>query len=76
MFPIADSGWTLPPGVLMETKENGLNEFKVTASDLEFVLNNGGKEWDHLNSFSDSPQNYHIQEPGTYYLKSGRLQRQ
>lgn len=39
---------------------------------IEFVLNNGANDWD--SPFSGA-KNYVIEGPGTYHLKSGKLQK-
>ena len=44
---------------------------------LEFVINNGGSDWDKPNPYGSDkgPQNYVIDSPGTYRVKSGRVTR-
>lgn len=42
---------------------------------IEFVLNNGHNDWDTPDPYGEGKKNYVIDSPGTYYLKSGRLQK-
>ncbi len=44
-----------------------------TTERIEFVLNNGANDWDSP-SLSGA-QNYVIEGPGTWHLKSGKLQK-
>ena len=47
-----------------------------TEDRLEFVLNNGDNDWDTPDPHGGGQKNYVIDGgPGTYYLKSGRLQK-
>jgi len=66
------SGWTDSPGMKMKTGELPNHKiFSITASNLEFVLNDGEYEWDKP-SFD---ANYFIGSPGSYILKNGKLEK-
>jgi hypothetical protein len=41
---------------------------------MEFVMTNGENDWDSPGRFADKPKNYQITSPGTYRLKSGKLE--
>jgi hypothetical protein len=75
-FKTQSQDWTSIPGQPMVEYER-LQGCKVatldTAERIEFVLNNGGNDWDSP-AFSGA-QNYVIDGPGTWHLKSGKLQR-
>ena len=43
---------------------------------MEFVINNGGSDWDKPNPYGSSgSSNYVITEPGTYRIKNGKVGR-
>jgi hypothetical protein len=42
---------------------------------MEFVINNGGSDWDKPNPYGGGNSNYVITEPGTYRVKNGKLTR-
>ncbi len=66
------SSWTDSPGMKMKTGELPNHKiFSITASNLEFVLNNGDSEWDKPSYES----NYFIGSPGSYILKKGKLEK-
>lgn len=46
-----------------------------TSERIEFVLNNGENQWDSPDPYGGDNQNYIVERPGMYYLKSGKLQR-
>lgn len=48
----------------------------IPAKRLEFVFNNGDNDWDSPGRYQDGPKNYEAKEPGTYRVKSGRMERQ
>jgi len=63
------SSWTDSPGMKMKTGELPNHKiFSITASSLEFVLNDGEYEWDKPSYDS----NYFIGSPGSYILKVRR----
>ncbi|GBF90668.1 hypothetical protein Rsub_03240 [Raphidocelis subcapitata] len=69
-------GWTKSPGVKLASSPDGsCRSVTVPAQRLEFVMNNGQGEWDSPGRYSDAPGNYQADAPGTYKLKSGRLER-
>jgi hypothetical protein len=41
---------------------------------MEFVMTNGENDWDSPGRFAEKPKNYVITGPGTYRLKSGKLE--
>ena len=45
--------------------------FSITATNLEFVLNDGDAEWDK----PAYDANYFIGSPGSYILKKGKLEK-
>jgi len=67
--------WTPIPGQAMVQDEK-LQGCKVATLDtterVEFVLNNGANEWDSPYS---GAKNYIVEGPGTWHLKSGKLQK-
>ena len=64
------SGWTDSPGMKMKTGELPNHKiFSITASSLEFVLNDGEYEWDK----PSYDANYFVGSPGSYILKNGKL---
>jgi hypothetical protein len=40
---------------------------------MEFVINNGGSDWDKPNPYGGSSSNYVVTEPGTYRVKNGKV---
>mmetsp|Transcript_30421 Transcript_30421/g.76681 ORF Transcript_30421/g.76681 Transcript_30421/m.76681 type:complete len:320 (-) Transcript_30421:3686-4645(-) len=67
--------WTQVPGLKM-TDDGECKKMVFKGSSMEFVVNNGGDNWDKLDPYSDSgPKNYSIKSPGTYYLASGVLKK-
>ncbi len=65
-------GWTDSPGMKMKAGELPNHKiFSLTASNLEFVLNDGGEEWDK----PSYDANYFIGSPGSYILKKGKLEK-
>ena len=48
-----------------------LQIFSISASNLEFVLNDGDCEWDK----PSYEANYFIGSPGSYILKKGKLEK-
>ncbi|KAL4425297.1 hypothetical protein ABPG75_009313 [Micractinium tetrahymenae] len=72
-------GWTSSPGVRME---NGNQQFPdkkvltVPGRRLEFVINDGGNDWDKPNPYGGSKlSNYVVEEPGVYRLRNGKVTR-
>mmetsp|Transcript_4114 Transcript_4114/g.10503 ORF Transcript_4114/g.10503 Transcript_4114/m.10503 type:complete len:165 (+) Transcript_4114:198-692(+) len=64
--------WTDSPGMKMKAGELPNHKiFSITASNLEFVLNDGGSEWDK----PSYDANYFIGSPGSYILKKGKLEK-
>lgn len=48
----------------------------IKAQRLEFVVNNGNDDWDTPDPYGTGiQQNYIIEGPGAYRLKSGQVQR-
>jgi hypothetical protein len=41
---------------------------------MEFVMTNGENDWDSPGRYTDKPKNYQVTAPGTYKLKSGKLE--
>jgi hypothetical protein len=41
---------------------------------MEFVMTNGESDWDSPGRYTDKPKNYTITGPGSYRLKSGKLE--
>ncbi|KAK9836988.1 hypothetical protein WJX81_004476 [Elliptochloris bilobata] len=71
-------GWTAVPGVLMEAGGAGMpgcQVLSVAGRRLEFVVNNGGHDWDTPDPYGSGRKNYVIDAPGRYRLKSGRIAR-
>ncbi|EFN57161.1 hypothetical protein CHLNCDRAFT_143524 [Chlorella variabilis] len=73
------AGWTTVPGTQMQ---NGTQQFPdkkvltVQGRRMEFVINNGGSDWDKPNPYGSSgSSNYVITEPGTYRIKNGKVGR-
>lgn len=72
-------GWTSPPGAKME---NGNQQFPdkkvltVPGRRLEFVINDGGNDWDKPSPWGGSKlSNYVVEEPGVYRLRNGKVTR-
>ncbi|KAL4418802.1 hypothetical protein ABPG77_010211 [Micractinium sp. CCAP 211/92] len=72
-------GWTSPPGMKME---NGNQQFPdkkvltVPGRRLEFVVNDGGNDWDKPSPWGGSKlSNYVVEEPGVYRLRNGKVTR-
>lgn len=42
---------------------------------VEFVMTNGENDWDSPGRYTDKPKNYEINGPGTYRLKSGKIEK-
>lgn len=72
---IAD--WTKVPGLRMERGSGDLEGSKVATISgcerIEFVLNNGGNDWDTPDPYGGGKKNYVVDRPGVYQLKAGRL---
>ncbi|KAI3434948.1 hypothetical protein D9Q98_003002 [Chlorella vulgaris] len=70
--------WTSSPGTRMQ---NGTQKFpnkkvlELPGRRMEFVINNGGSDWDKPNPYGGGNSNYVITEPGTYRVKNGKLTR-
>lgn len=57
-------GWTQTPGLKM-TDDGECKKMVFKGSRMEFVVNNGGDNWDKLDPYSESgPKNYSITSPG------------
>jgi len=71
------TGWTNVPGVRMSHVQGDHNSKTVTfeGRSVEFVMNNGDNDWDSPGRFSDKPKNYEVLSPGSYRLKSGKLEK-
>lgn len=71
------TGWTNVPGVRMSHVQGDHNSKTVTfeGRSVEFVMNNGDNDWDSPSRFSDKPKNYEVLSPGSYRLKSGKLEK-
>ena len=71
------AAWTELPGVQMESGSGNLAGHKVMqvrGTRLEFVLNDGSGQWDTPDPYgAGQAKNYHINTPGTYKLKDGKL---
>jgi hypothetical protein len=66
------SSWTDSPGMKMKAGELPNHKiFSISASNLEFVLNDGDCEWDK----PSYEANYFIGSPGSYILKKGKLEK-
>lgn len=78
-FKTQNQDWTQVPGVQMHPGSGELQGSKVAvipgSERVEFVLNNGAQDWDTPDPYGGGNKNYVIDSPGTYYLKSGRLQK-
>jgi hypothetical protein len=62
----------------MKCKKDNHNEKYIEGiegSKLEFVFNDGHNNWDSPGQFTDKPKNYHITTPGTYRIKSGKMEK-
>ena len=69
-------GWTTAPGIRMSGNDDN-KELVLEGSTMEFVVNNGGDDWDTPDPFNeDGPKNYRVSSPGTYVLSSGKLRKQ
>lgn len=42
---------------------------------MEFVINDGGSDWDKPNPYDGGRSNYVVDAPGTYRLKNGKVAR-
>jgi hypothetical protein len=51
---------------------DGAKTITLEAVTAEFVLNNGGADWDHPGGGSG---NYKVEQPGRYRLQAGKLER-
>lgn len=73
------AGWTQIPGQKMQPGDGSFAGSKVAtfagSQSIEFVMNNGDDSWDSPNPYGSEKRNYIIDSPGTYYLKSGHLQK-
>lgn len=68
-------GWTQAPGVKMSRTDDGTRVIAVSSNRLEFVLNDGNKDWDNGAYGPDgNKHNYTIRSPGVYMLKNGRVE--
>ena len=69
--------WTRVPGKEMLPGTGDLGHSRVItieAQRLEFVINNGGDDWDTPDPYgTGAEKNYIIQGSGTYRLKSGKV---
>lgn len=65
------------PGLQLQPsqQDHGVKTISIEGSRMEFVMNNGENDWDSPGRFSDKPRNYEISGPGSYRLKSGRLEK-
>mmetsp|Transcript_19334 Transcript_19334/g.46097 ORF Transcript_19334/g.46097 Transcript_19334/m.46097 type:complete len:302 (-) Transcript_19334:295-1200(-) len=69
-------GWTSSPGIRMSGSGDN-KEVVLEGRTAEFVLNNGGDDWDKPDPYSSGePKNYTVDAPGTYVLARGTLKRQ
>lgn len=79
MLPVAIADWTQAPGREMLPGTGDLRHsrvFTVQAKRLEFVISNGDHDWDTPDPYGSGGQkNYVVEGPGTFRLKSGKLQR-
>ena len=72
--------WTQAPGREMLPGTGELGHSRVLTIDnahrLEFVINNGNNDWDTPDPYgTGGQQNYVIEGPGVYRLKSGKVLR-
>jgi len=68
-------GWTQVPGMRMGD-DGDCKKIILQGKAMEFVVNNGGDNWDKLDPYNESgPKNYSITSPGVYYLASGTLKK-
>jgi hypothetical protein len=56
----------------MDVAPEGFKTKTVQGKSMEFVLTNGGHDWDMCDPFSN-PCNYRIRTPGVYRLRNGKL---
>jgi hypothetical protein len=61
----------------MSRQQDGSKVLTIEANSVEFVLNNGANDWDTPNPYGlkDKPKNYVVRSPGSYRLRSGKLER-
>lgn len=69
-----DTGWTETPGMRMERRGKA-QVLQVDCQELEFVLNNGGSDWDSCRDSDDGSGNYRARGSGLYKVKGGRVDR-
>lgn len=76
-YQLDGGAWTQTPGVLMDTLPDGSKSKTLAGKKMEFVLTNGKNDWDTPNPYRDTnkPNNYRIDSPGVYRLKSGRVEK-
>jgi hypothetical protein len=58
----------------MTKQAGGQHTITVEGGALEFVLTDGNNDWDTPNPFGGQ-SNYVIKAPGSYKLKSGKLEK-
>ncbi len=70
------TGWTIAPGRKMTKQAGGMHTITVEGSQMEFVMTNGN-DWDTPNPYSNhgQPNNYVVKTPGSYRLKSGKVEK-
>jgi hypothetical protein len=61
----------------MAQQQDGSKSITLEGNSVEFVLNNGANDWDTPNPYNmkDRPNNYAAKQPGSYRLRSGRLEK-
>eukprot|EP00884_Botryococcus_braunii_P014103 jgi/Botrbrau1/22694/Bobra.0132s0035.1 len=64
-------GWTKPPGVALQSVDEGTASVEIPGTSLEFVMTNGNGLWDKPDTRHGT--NYVIKKPGSYFLEAGRL---
>lgn len=76
-YNLNNKGWTIAPGRKMTKQGNGVHSITVEGAAMEFVLTNGGNDWDTPNPFGNhgQPSNYVVKSPGSYRLKSGKVEK-
>jgi len=71
-FVCPNGSWTEAPGMPMREGEMAHNKiFSITAPSIEFVLNDGGEQWDK----PTYDANYFIGSPGSYIINQGKIQK-
>lgn len=77
-YNMDNKGWTAVPGKRMRegsARFPGAKMITVPGYRLEFVINDGGADWDSPNPWGEEgrPKNYVADGPGIWRLKNGKL---